>query len=221
MRLPELFGDTVLKHFFIFNQLENFETVKSHLNVINLLIGHNFDSLQNIPLQNKMCFGSLKNPTNFEWTMGILNLYHWTKFRNISLWTFTGSSSGRRSSGSRHVSSTTVTSTEAQQSQQTGLSVNIGSGPLPPDGIVPTSGTTGPAPAPNPTLKCTLCQERLEDTHFVQCPSVSHHKFCFPCSRESIKRQVRIYFVFVSVAFKATLGIVFGLTEFECNKYVL
>ena len=39
------------------------------------------------------------------------------------------------------------------------------------------------------SLKCTLCQERLEDTHFVQCPSVSDHKFCFPCSRESIKRQ--------------------------------
>ena len=39
------------------------------------------------------------------------------------------------------------------------------------------------------TLKCTICQERLEDTHFVQCPSISHHKFCFPCSRDSIKRQ--------------------------------
>ncbi|VDN17236.1 unnamed protein product, partial [Gongylonema pulchrum] len=38
-------------------------------------------------------------------------------------------------------------------------------------------------------LKCTLCHERLEDTHFVQCPSVSGHKFCFPCSRESIKKQ--------------------------------
>jgi len=38
-------------------------------------------------------------------------------------------------------------------------------------------------------LKCTLCQERLEDTHFVQCPSVGEHKFCFPCSRDSIKRQ--------------------------------
>ena len=40
-----------------------------------------------------------------------------------------------------------------------------------------------------PPLKCTLCQERLEDTHFVQCPSVSCHKFCFPCSRSSIRKQ--------------------------------
>jgi len=47
------------------------------------------------------------------------------------------------------------------------------------------SGGESPASA----LKCTLCQERLEDTHFVQCPSVPNHKFCFPCSRQSIKRQ--------------------------------
>ncbi|XP_026481953.1 interferon regulatory factor 2-binding protein 1-like [Ctenocephalides felis] len=80
-----------------------------------------------------------------------------------------GSSSGRRSSGSRHVSSTTVTSSEGVASQ--------GAGAPPPPG----SG--------NPTLKCTICQERLEDTHFVQCPSIGHHKFCFPCSRDSIKRQ--------------------------------
>lgn len=38
-------------------------------------------------------------------------------------------------------------------------------------------------------LTCSLCRDKLEDTHFVQCPSVPHHKFCFPCSRESIKKQ--------------------------------
>lgn len=118
---------------------------------------------------------------------------------------FIGSSSGRRSSGSRHVSSTTVTSSEAQAAQNAAAAAaaaaqaggapptpNPVNGPQPIEGLPPSSGTgtAGPTPAPNPTLKCTICQERLEDTHFVQCPSVSHHKFCFPCSRESIKRQV-------------------------------
>lgn len=79
---------------------------------------------------------------------------------------FTGS--GRRSSGSRQVSSTTVmTSSEGAATGQ----------------------TAGSEPVAAPALKCTLCQGRLEDTHFVQCPSVAHHKFCFPCSRDSIKRQ--------------------------------
>lgn len=68
-----------------------------------------------------------------------------------------------------------------------------GSGAGGPAGATGTStggGSTGNPTPPNPTLKCTICQERLEDTHFVQCPSVNHHKFCFPCSRDSIKRQV-------------------------------
>ncbi|XP_016117237.1 interferon regulatory factor 2-binding protein 1 [Sinocyclocheilus grahami] len=38
-------------------------------------------------------------------------------------------------------------------------------------------------------LCCTICHERLEDTHFVQCPSVPGHKFCFPCTRDFICRQ--------------------------------
>uniref|UniRef100_A0A8C4R6E6 Interferon regulatory factor 2 binding protein-like n=1 Tax=Eptatretus burgeri TaxID=7764 RepID=A0A8C4R6E6_EPTBU len=45
-----------------------------------------------------------------------------------------------------------------------------------------------PAASTGP-LCCTNCHQRLEDTHFVQCPSVPAHKFCFPCSRESIKKQ--------------------------------
>lgn len=69
----------------------------------------------------------------------------------------------------------------------------------------PTASATPPAP-----LRCTLCNgmccislflsfiiniflpERLEDTHFVQCPSVTTHKFCFPCSRESIRKQQQV-----------------------------
>lgn len=74
------------------------------------------------------------------------------------------------------MSSTTVTSTEAGAG-------NLGA----PISENSAEGVTAPAPAQ--VLKCTLCQERLEDTHFVQCPSVPHHKFCFPCSRDSIKRQ--------------------------------
>jgi len=38
-------------------------------------------------------------------------------------------------------------------------------------------------------LKCSICDDWLEDTHFVQCPSVTSHKFCFPCSKDSIKKQ--------------------------------
>ncbi|KAK3093469.1 hypothetical protein FSP39_016136 [Pinctada imbricata] len=56
------------------------------------------------------------------------------------------------------------------------------------DGHSSTNGHESAVPN-SESLKCTICHERLEDTHFVQCPSVSEHKFCFPCSRDSIKRQ--------------------------------
>ncbi|XP_065201815.1 interferon regulatory factor 2-binding protein-like A [Planococcus citri] len=98
-----------------------------------------------------------------------------------------GSSSGRRSSGSRHVSSTTVSSSEAVANGVPEPGVGNGSGQESNSNQTPPAAATAPAAAT--TLKCTLCQERLEDTHFVQCPSVPLHKFCFPCSRESIKRQ--------------------------------
>ncbi|NP_956275.1 interferon regulatory factor 2-binding protein 2-A [Danio rerio] len=56
------------------------------------------------------------------------------------------------------------------------------------DAVHPQSIPDSSVPSSIP-LCCTLCHERLEDTHFVQCPSVPSHKFCFPCSRESIKQQ--------------------------------
>ena len=43
---------------------------------------------------------------------------------------------------------------------------------------------------PTEQMECMICHRALDDTRFVQCPSVSMHKFCFSCSRESIKQQV-------------------------------
>ena len=53
-------------------------------------------------------------------------------------------------------------------------------------GAVTGSDASGAGSAP---LCCTICHERLEDTHFVQCPSVPGHKFCFPCTRDFIRSQ--------------------------------
>ncbi len=44
-------------------------------------------------------------------------------------------------------------------------------------------------PPPTSVKQCLLCQKTLEDTRFVQCPSTPPHKFCFGCSRDSIKKQ--------------------------------
>jgi len=72
----------------------------------------------------------------------------------------------------------------------------------PPPMSLPSAARPGVATAPPPVaaessgvvrrdtaLRCTLCAEQLEDVHFVQCPSVGDHKFCFMCSRDSIRKQ--------------------------------
>lgn len=76
----------------------------------------------------------------------------------------------------------------------------------------PSTSATSPGSQSVAPLRCTICNgkisydksidfeiieffsnaERLEDTHFVQCPSVQNHKFCFPCSRESIRKQQQL-----------------------------
>ncbi|XP_013772026.1 interferon regulatory factor 2-binding protein-like B [Limulus polyphemus] len=83
--------------------------------------------------------------------------------------------SGKKSSGGgRHNSGNSSMEVEASNTNTTSAT---------------TTTTSSETPHTTTGLKCTLCNERLEDTHFVQCPSIQHHKFCFPCSRESIKSQ--------------------------------
>lgn len=84
--------------------------------------------------------------------------------------------------GKRNVSSSSVNPASQEHSSLSESSTN------PTTSVTNTSEAVGGGSAPA-GLKCTLCQERLEDTHFVQCPSVTEHKFCFPCSKESIKNQ--------------------------------
>uniref|UniRef100_A0A3B1JD72 Interferon regulatory factor 2 binding protein 1 n=1 Tax=Astyanax mexicanus TaxID=7994 RepID=A0A3B1JD72_ASTMX len=62
---------------------------------------------------------------------------------------------------------------------------------MPPGGAGDQGAVTGvdASGAGSAPLCCTICHERLEDTHFVQCPSVPGHKFCFPCTRDFIRSQ--------------------------------
>ncbi|XP_067287120.1 interferon regulatory factor 2-binding protein 2-B [Pseudorasbora parva] len=92
----------------------------------------------------------------------------------------TGSPNG---SGGNPVHSTTPVAAATNSNPR--LAVNS----APAHALDPQSAPDSSVPPGSVPLCCTLCHERLEDTHFVQCPSVASHKFCFPCSRESIKQQ--------------------------------
>ncbi|XP_058484433.1 interferon regulatory factor 2-binding protein 1-like [Solea solea] len=94
-----------------------------------------------------------------------------------SMSTAHSSSAGRPTSSSPSTAATSV----SQASMVQGLNA-----------VGPGSNTTAgesSSSAQGTLLCCSLCRERLEDTHFVQCPSVMHHKFCFPCTRGFIRSQ--------------------------------
>lgn len=67
----------------------------------------------------------------------------------------------------------------------------VPAGYLPRMTAYPVGKTYPPAPPTTAPLQCLLCHCPLQDTRFVQCPSVSQHKFCFACSREAIIRAQR------------------------------
>ncbi|TNM84543.1 hypothetical protein fugu_008721 [Takifugu bimaculatus] len=92
---------------------------------------------------------------------------------------------------SRELPSVSTAYSSGRQPMSSGSSSQFNAAAPAPGQLGPANSSTGDAAstAQATLLCCTLCQEHLEDTHFVQCPSVPLHKFCFPCTRGFIRSQ--------------------------------
>lgn len=54
-------------------------------------------------------------------------------------------------------------------------------------------------------LRCSECHQALEDTHFVQCPSMSEHRYCFQCCKNFIKKHTSEKEIFCPSGLKCPL----------------
>ena len=64
---------------------------------------------------------------------------------------------------------------------------------------------TIPTSIPLVILQCSDCHQALEDTHFVQCPSISEHRYCFLCCKNFIKKQTGDKEIYCPSGFKCPL----------------
>ncbi|XP_066494303.1 interferon regulatory factor 2-binding protein 1 [Tiliqua scincoides] len=113
-----------------------------------------------------------------------VNLVHSTTARQNSASPASPAASGQHRLVPRNGEPGPATTSSSSSSSS---SVAHSSSGIEPSGTQSTPDSSGGASSA--PLCCTICHERLEDTHFVQCPSVPGHKFCFPCSRDFIKAQ--------------------------------
>ncbi|KAK9394304.1 interferon regulatory factor 2-binding protein 1 [Crotalus adamanteus] len=153
--------------------------------------------LTHLPTQAGLPEGSLRNDPspitalkNVADTLGgkELNPVHSTTARQNSTSPASPAASGPHRlvprNGEPGQAATTTSSSSSSSSSSSGAHSSGAAEPSGTQSAPDSSGGAGSAP-----LCCTICHERLEDTHFVQCPSVPGHKFCFPCSRDFIKAQ--------------------------------